>query len=93
MFALQCFQLRGRKLVAEQPKTAWTALDAESTLIVSYMVGTRDADAATIFMPTGLPIASSLPQPAKRLIFRPWKGVRHGRGLRDAGQGIQPGVR
>ena len=28
----------------------WTALDAESKLIVSYMVGTRDADAASIFM-------------------------------------------
>lgn len=28
----------------------WTALDADSKLIVSYMVGTRDADAATEFM-------------------------------------------
>ena len=28
----------------------WTALDADSKLIVSYMVGTRDANAATEFM-------------------------------------------
>jgi IS1 family transposase len=28
----------------------WTALDADSKLMVSYMVGTRDADAATEFM-------------------------------------------
>jgi IS1 family transposase len=28
----------------------WTALDADSKLIVSYMVGSRDADAATAFM-------------------------------------------
>lgn len=28
----------------------WTALDADSKLIVSFMVGTRDADAATEFM-------------------------------------------
>jgi IS1 family transposase len=28
----------------------WTALDADSKLILSYMVGTRDAEAATIFM-------------------------------------------
>lgn len=28
----------------------WTALDADSKLIVSYMVGTRDADAAGYFM-------------------------------------------
>lgn len=28
----------------------WTALDADSKLIVSWMVGTRDADAATEFM-------------------------------------------
>jgi IS1 family transposase len=28
----------------------WTALDADTKLIVSYMVGTRDADAATMFM-------------------------------------------
>ena len=28
----------------------WTALDADSKLIVSYMVGTRDDDAATEFM-------------------------------------------
>jgi len=28
----------------------WTALDADSKMIVSYMVGTRDADAATEFM-------------------------------------------
>jgi len=28
----------------------WTALDADSKLMVSYIVGTRDADAATEFM-------------------------------------------
>lgn len=41
--------MKNRPAVAGDVWT-WTALDADSKLIVSYMVGTRDADAATEFM-------------------------------------------
>ena len=54
----------------------WTALDADTKLIVSWLVGGRDAEYADAFMeiwPRGWPTGSSSPRTATR---RTWRRLR-----------------
>ena len=70
----------------------WTAIDADSKLVVSFLCGGRDASSAKLFMEdvaSRLTTRVQITTDGHRAYVKPWKSLWYGCGLCDAREALR----